>query len=390
MTRRLLAVILTAVLILGLAACGQREKTPEASKTRTSSDCEDREDREDRDEDDKEDGTNGGWWGSRGEEDPETEEPAKESTRGGAAAESTGREPAAPETEKEETKEPETTGEETRRPIPEDLTTVKLEVAEAYMDSYGALWTNLIEPLKYEGIDLQVVSSDSTGSEPWYETDIDLLPSTQLSFFLSDTNVKTGGILCPIAYLYTWPMNIYSSEYTSLDEIQPGDTVAITVESVDRCLEILEAAGLIRLSPDRPEHPEVLYGEQEEYIEKVVEEYLVDITIDACIMETGAMYGIGLPVDAKACVVQSQMADMERAQFGRDLNCLFEAPLTYEDDMTVLLARIEDMKGPVKREAYEKVVKAYQSDLTVQKMAELNMTATCPAGWDIDLFAPYR
>lgn len=58
--------------------------------------------------------------------------------------------------------------------------------------------------------------------------------------------------LVPLGETLIAPLSLYSKKYTSLDEIKEGDTIAIMNDATNeaRALRMLEAAGLIKLSPD--------------------------------------------------------------------------------------------------------------------------------------------
>lgn len=70
--------------------------------------------------------------------------------------------------------------------------------------------------------------------------------------FLADYNNNAGDSITPVGSTSIYPLGLYSSTYTSLDQFQKGDTVAIPNDSINmaRGLLVLEEAGLVEFTSD--------------------------------------------------------------------------------------------------------------------------------------------
>ena len=80
------------------------------------------------------------------------------------------------------------------------------------------------------------------------EGDLDL-NQFQHIIYLAQYNVEADEDLTPIGATAIYPLGLYSTQYTSLDEIQEGETVAIPSDASNlaRGLLVLQAAGLVEL-----------------------------------------------------------------------------------------------------------------------------------------------
>jgi len=80
------------------------------------------------------------------------------------------------------------------------------------------------------------------------EGDLDL-NQFQHIIYLAQYNVEADENLTPIGATAIYPLGLYSTQYTSLDEIQEGETVAIPSDASNlaRGLLVLQAAGLVEL-----------------------------------------------------------------------------------------------------------------------------------------------
>ena len=72
--------------------------------------------------------------------------------------------------------------------------------------------------------------------------------------FLADYNNNSGGDLVPIGATAIYPLALYSQQYTPLDEIPQGGTVAVPNDGTNqaRALGVLASAGLITLKDGTP------------------------------------------------------------------------------------------------------------------------------------------
>ena len=72
----------------------------------------------------------------------------------------------------------------------------------------------------------------------------------QTIVYLANYNVASSQDLAAIGATAIYPLGLYSTQYTSVDEIQKGDTVAVPNDqsNMARALVVLQSAGLIKLT----------------------------------------------------------------------------------------------------------------------------------------------
>ena len=72
----------------------------------------------------------------------------------------------------------------------------------------------------------------------------------QTIVYLANYNVASSQDLSAIGATAIYPLGLYSTQYTSVDEIQKGDTVAVPNDqsNMARALVVLQSAGLIKLT----------------------------------------------------------------------------------------------------------------------------------------------
>lgn len=117
-------------------------------------------------------------------------------------------------------------------------------------DGVEAHWTLIKDKLAEEDIELEVrtitdgVQLNQAVQEG--EADINLF---QHLIFLSDFNVNSGGTLVPVGATAVYPLALYSEEYTDVEDIPEGATVAIpnNATNLARALLNLQRAGLLEL-----------------------------------------------------------------------------------------------------------------------------------------------
>lgn len=114
-------------------------------------------------------------------------------------------------------------------------------------------WEILTELAADEGITLELVEfSEYTLPNPSLaDGELDL-NAFQHILYLADHNNNTGDDLQPIGSTLIVPLPLYSEKYTSVDEFQQGDQVAIPNDATNqaRALFVLESAGLISFTGD--------------------------------------------------------------------------------------------------------------------------------------------
>jgi D-methionine transport system substrate-binding protein len=126
------------------------------------------------------------------------------------------------------------------------LTKVRLGVVGA-SDPY---WQTFKDEARKQGIDLDVVDfADYAQPNPALaEGEIDV-NQFQHIVYLADYNVANDGDLVPLGSTAIYPLGLYSTKYSSVDEIKQGDTVVVPDDDTNqaRGLLVLQSAGLITL-----------------------------------------------------------------------------------------------------------------------------------------------
>lgn len=115
-------------------------------------------------------------------------------------------------------------------------------------------WEQVIIPtLAEEGIEIELVkfSDYIIPNQALADGDVDL-NAFQHYNFMNNWSSEHGVELVAVCDTLIAPLCIYSSKYTSLDEIKDGDGIAIMNDVVNeaRALRMLEATGLITLKDD--------------------------------------------------------------------------------------------------------------------------------------------
>ncbi|ANP73163.1 MetQ/NlpA family ABC transporter substrate-binding protein [Cryobacterium arcticum] len=124
--------------------------------------------------------------------------------------------------------------------------TVKIGVVGA-SDPY---WADYTEAAAAEGITVEVVDfAEYNQPNPALTNgDIDINQFQHL-VYLADYNVSSGEDLTPIGATAIYPLGLYSTKVTSIDDLKKGDTVAIPndASNLARALLVLESADLVVL-----------------------------------------------------------------------------------------------------------------------------------------------
>lgn len=130
-----------------------------------------------------------------------------------------------------------------------ELRTVRIGV----VDESAGHWPVLQELLVEEGIDLELVNfSDYTLANPATEQgEVDLNLFQHLAF-LSGYNVDNDADLQPIGGTVVVPLPVYSTEWTSIEEVPEGGEIAVPNDETNlgRALGVLEEAGLVVLTTE--------------------------------------------------------------------------------------------------------------------------------------------
>lgn len=133
-------------------------------------------------------------------------------------------------------------------PDTEAVQTERTKVRIGTTDISQPQWAILTDLAAEEGIDLEFVGfSEYTQPNPALAQGEIELNSFQHLLYLANHNNNTGDDLQPIGSTLIVPLPLYSNQYDSVDEFQPGDEIAIPNDTVNqaRALFVLEAAGLV-------------------------------------------------------------------------------------------------------------------------------------------------
>jgi len=124
--------------------------------------------------------------------------------------------------------------------------TVKIGVVGA-SDPY---WAEYTEAAAAEGIEVEIVDfAEYNQPNPALSNgDIDMNQFQHL-VYLADYNVASGEDLTPIGATAIYPLGLYSSKVTDVDELKKGDTVAVPndASNLARALLVLQSADLVTL-----------------------------------------------------------------------------------------------------------------------------------------------
>lgn len=239
---------------------------------------------------------------------------------------------------------------------------------------YEDLWAPAEEALEKEGIHLEIVqfSDYVTPNNALNSGDIDL-NAFQHRIYLDNEVKQNGYKIEAIGYTFIIPLNLYSNQVSSVDEIKDGDTVAIPddVTNGGRALKILEAAGLIKLKADAGFSPTV--NDIETYRVKIKIEELKANTIPSVLSDVTAgvvngNYALDFGLKTKDAIYQ-------------------DTALDEENYWNLIAARSDDLQDPAKVAVYQKVIAAFQSDATEKVFNDTFGGYFIKVGWDQKLLA---
>lgn len=242
---------------------------------------------------------------------------------------------------------------------------------------YEDLWKPAVESLKDEGINLEVTqfSDYVTPNNALNSGEIDL-DAFQHQIYLQSEIDQYDYKIQNIGNTFIIPLNIYSDKIKSVDELKDGDTVAVPNDLTNegRALKVLAAAGVITLKDNDNFNPTL----------DDIESYAADITIKELAANT---IPSTLP-DVTAAVVNGNYA----LDFGlKTKEAIYQdTVLDQEEYWNLIAARTEDLSDPRLVAAYDKVVKAFQSDGTKEVFDDTFGGYFIPVGWDEDLLADYK
>lgn len=115
------------------------------------------------------------------------------------------------------------------------------------------VWSIVVEKAAADGIELEIVLFNDyvQPNIALQDGSIDLNAFQHVAF-LDNWNEANDGNLTPVGYTFVSPMGAYSDKIASLDELQPGDVVAIPNDPTNggRAILALEIAGLIEVDDE--------------------------------------------------------------------------------------------------------------------------------------------
>ncbi len=268
------------------------------------------------------------------------------------------------------------TAEETEKESEEATEPVKISLG-VVGSVYDDLWAGPKAKLAEEGIDLEVVqfSDYVTPNNALNSGEIDL-NAFQHQIYLNNEIEQYGYEIQAIGNTFIIPLNLYSEKVTSVDEIKDGDTVAIPNDLTNggRAIKVLAAAGLITLKDDADFSPTI----------EDIETYNVNITIEELAANTIPSV---LP-DVTAAIINGNYA----LDFGlKTEEAIFKDTSVDESPYwNIVAARTADLSDPAKVEAYDKVVKAFQTEDEEAVFNDDFGGYFIAQGWDQDLLADYK
>ena len=247
--------------------------------------------------------------------------------------------------------------------------TVKLGIVGGINED---LWAPAKATLAEEGIDLELVNFSDyvTPNRALNDGEIDL-NAFQHRIYLQGEIDSYGYEIQNIGNTFIAPLSLFSDKISSVDELKDGDVIAIPNDLTNggRALKVLESAGIITLDPNAGFNPTV----------DDIQTYNVGVTIK----ELKANVIVSTLPDVTAAIVNNNYA----LDFGLAASDAIFADdrLDIEDYWNLIAARTSDLSDPAKVEVFRKVVKAYQSDGTLEVYNDQCKGFYTPAGWDQDL-----
>ncbi len=218
---------------------------------------------------------------------------------------------------------------------------------------YEKMWESVKEELQKEGVELEFVqfSDFALPNNALDAGDIDMNSFQHNAYFKSDTE-KNGYKLASLGDTFISPLNIYSNQIKSLEELKDGDIVAIPddVTNGGRALLLLQEAGLIKL--DEASLPNPLVSNIIEYKKNIV------------VKEVGAANIPAMLPDVAAAVITGSYA----LDYKLDPDtALFKEENFQDNSYTFVLAVREEDKDS---ELYNRILDLFKSEETKRILKE--------------------
>ncbi|HBD65355.1 MAG TPA: metal ABC transporter substrate-binding protein [Clostridiales bacterium] len=225
-----------------------------------------------------------------------------------------------------------------------DTTTVKVGV----VGESNEMWEPVIEKLAKEGINIELVSFTDYGTpnKALNNGDTDL-NAFQHHAYLNGEIKNNGYDIQAIGDTFISAMNIYSNKVKSVDEIGEKSKIAVPNDATNegRALKIVEAAGLIELSKESGDSPE---------LSDIVSNPL---NLEFVEVDAGNVYAV-LP-DVTAAVINCNYALDNGLNPGED--SIFQDDVSYYEGksyVNLIAARTKDADN----EIFKKIVAEYQTE----------------------------
>ena len=252
-------------------------------------------------------------------------------------------------------------------------TVVKLGITGAAEED---IWQPAIASLKNEGIEIQLVQfSDYVApSRALEDGDIELHACLSRVFFNSEVESHNYHIQLIGNTLFS-PLKLYSNKIKSVSELKPGDVIAIPNEATNegRALKLLDNAGVIKLKANSGDNPTL------DDIESIPTG--VKFTLLAANLVPSTL------VDVTAAIINGNYA----LDFGIDPKTAVASetkPATAY--WNLIAARTAELSDKKKVQLYDKIVKAFQTQATVDVFNNQYGGFFSPVGWEIDELAEYK
>ena len=219
---------------------------------------------------------------------------------------------------------------------------------------YEDIWNPVAEELKEEGILLELVqfSDFSIPNAALVDGEIELNAFQHHAFFNNEVETK-GYDIVDIGDTFIVAMNLYSNKVKDITQLQDGAKIAIPQDASNggRALKLLQSAGLITLSADAGNNPEV----------KDIESTLVQLEI----IEADAANVYSLLPDVDAAVINGNYA-LDCGLNPKEDAIYLEKD--YEDNkyFCLIAVRAEDKDNVI----YKRIVEAYQTENTKKIFTE--------------------
>ena len=223
--------------------------------------------------------------------------------------------------------------------------------------SESEVWDHIVEEVKKDGIDLEVVyfGDYNQPNRALADGEIDLNSFQHYAFF--NKYIEEHDLdLTPIGETVIAPLGIYSENINNVDELKEGDKIAIPndITNGGRALVLLQTAGLIKLD---------VGGEELPTIKNIVENKL-----NLEILEMDAATVPNVIDDVSAAIINSGIA-VDSGRIPTE-DSIFLEPV--DDNSKPYINIIVSRSDEEDNEDYKKIVEAYQTKKVEEILDRLN------------------